>query len=71
MDSDDSEYSNVDSEDYEDSDEEDLGPEFINFMNIIFGKLIFIGFLRSNWFFYWLLVCYFFSHSLRLLKTLF
>ena len=51
VDSEDSEYSDVDSEDSEDSDEEELGPDFINFMNIIFGKLKFIGFLKSNWFF--------------------
>ena len=66
VDSEDSEYSDEDSEDSEDSDDEDLGPDFINFMNIIFGKLIFIGFLRSNWFFYWLLVCYFFFTFLEI-----
>ena len=51
VDSEDSEYSDVDSEDSEDSDDEELGPDFINFMNIIFGKLKFLGCLKSNFFF--------------------
>ena len=52
VDSEDSEYSDEDSEDSEDSDEEELGPDFINFINTIFGKLKFIGCLKSNWVFY-------------------
>ena len=51
VDSEDSEYSDVDSEDSEDSDDEEFGPGFINFMNIIFGKLKFLGCLKSNSFF--------------------
>ena len=78
----DSEYSDVDSEysgdsdDFEDSDEEELGPGFNNFMHLflnamapgMFGKLNFTGCLKSNLVFY--RVCRTFDEDTSILRLL-